>query len=75
MATLYRESRWRIAVYGREHGAPHFHVEGPGWRCSIAIDSLELIVGEAPKRDLAAALAWAAPRRAELLATWRALNP
>ena len=75
MVTLHREARWKIAVYGRDHGVPHFHVEGPGWRCSVAIATLEMIVGQAPKAELAAARAWAEPRKAELLATWRRLNP
>ena len=75
MVTLHRSDRWRISVYGREHGAPHFHVEGRGWRCSVAIRSLDVIIGDAPPGDLSAALAWAADRRDLLLAKWRELNP
>lgn len=75
MVTLYREARWKVAVYGRDHGAPHFHIEGPGWRCSVSIATLDLIIGRAPKREFAAACAWAADNRTLLAATWRRLNP
>ena len=48
MVTMYRGPRWKIAVYGRDHGVPHFHIEGPDFRCSVAIATLELIVGTVP---------------------------
>ena len=75
MVTVHRASTWRISVYGREHGAPHFHVEGREWRCSVLISGLEVIVGHAPRKELAAAIAWAAEHRTELAALWRELNP
>ena len=74
MVTLYREAAWRIAVYGRDHGIPHFHVEGPGFRGSVGIETLELIVGAVPAAILRAARAWAQEHRQELLAKWRELN-
>ena len=43
MVTVYRGTGWKIAVYGRDHGVPHFHVEGPGFRCSVGIETGELI--------------------------------
>ena len=48
MVTLHRAAAWQIAVYGRDHGIPHFHVEGPGFRGSVTIETLELIVGAVP---------------------------
>jgi hypothetical protein len=39
MVTVYRGQNWKLAVYGRDHGVPHFHIEGPGYRCSIAIET------------------------------------
>ena len=75
MVTLYREARWKVAVYGRDHGVPHFHIEGPGWRCSVSIATLDLIIGRAPKAEFAAALTWAGENHALLMATWRRLNP
>lgn len=61
-------------MYAADHGVPHFHIEGAGFRYSIAIETLELIVGAAPARVLAEARAWAGERRAELAAKWRELN-
>jgi Domain of unknown function (DUF4160) len=75
MVTLRPEARWKVTVYGAEHGIPHFHIEGPGFRCSISIETNELIVGSAPKVILNAALKWAAMHQAELAAKWMELNP
>ena len=61
-------------MYAADHGIPHFHIEGPGFRCSVAIETLELIIGDAPARVLVEARAWAGGRRAELAAKWRELN-
>jgi hypothetical protein len=74
MVTLHRDAAWKIAVYGREHGVPHFHVEGPGFRCSVSIAAQELIVGTAPPAILQAARAWARSNRRLLMATWQDLN-
>ena len=75
MVTMHRGPNWKIAVYGREHGLPHFHIEGPGFRCSVAIATLEPVIGSAPAKVRRAALAWAAENRALLLGQWRELNP
>ncbi|OYW36553.1 MAG: hypothetical protein B7Z42_12100 [Brevundimonas sp. 12-68-7] len=71
---MYRAPPWKIAVYGRDHGVPHFHVEGRGWRCSVAISTLELIIGYASKPALTSAIGWASQHQDELLAKWRELN-
>jgi hypothetical protein len=76
MVTLHRfRHRWQIAVYANDHGVPHFHLEGPDFRCSIAIASLEVIVGSAPKGVLAQALVWAAANRHRLARAWKEMNP
>lgn len=74
MVTLYRDPRWKIAVYGRDHGVPHFHIEGPSFRCSVAIETLDLIVGDAPALVLKDARDWAQANQALLMQTWRELN-
>ena len=75
MVTLHRGPNWKISVYARDHGVPHFHIEGPGFRASVAIGTLEVIVGSAPARARKEALGWARGRQAELLAKWQELNP
>jgi hypothetical protein len=74
MVTLYRDAGWRIAVYGREHGMPHFHIEAPGYRCSVGIATLLPIIGTAPADVLKAACDWARINRPSLERTWRQLN-
>ncbi|MGH6872041.1 MAG: DUF4160 domain-containing protein [Rhizomicrobium sp.] len=74
MVTVYRGPNWKISVYGREHGVPHFRVEGVEFRCSVAIATLETIIGTAPAPVLTQACAWAAGNREFLFAKWRELN-
>lgn len=74
MVTLTRGPNWKIAVYGREHGVPHFHIEGPGFRCSVSIATGEVIIGSVPASVLKAAKAWATDHKAEISATWQELN-
>jgi hypothetical protein len=74
VVTLYREIGWKIAVYGREHGVPHFHIEGRGFRCSVGIETLEPIIGVVPATVLKAACAWARSNRKTLNDKWQELN-
>jgi hypothetical protein len=74
MVTMHRAGNWKIAVYGREHGVAHFHVECPSFRCSVAIATRELIIGEVPVAVLAEAIAWAKAHEDELAAKWQELN-
>jgi hypothetical protein len=74
MVTMFRGAGWKIAVYGRDHGIPHFHIEGAGFRCSISITGLEQIIGSAPASVNRDALAWARENQAALLQTWQELN-
>jgi hypothetical protein len=74
MVTVHRGPGWKIAVYGREHGVPHFHIEGPNFRCSVNIATLEVIIGSAPAEVLNQARAWAWRNRILLTAKWHELN-
>ena len=74
MVTMHRTDSWKISVYGREHGVPHFHVEGRGYRCTVSIATLDVVVGHAPAVVLRAAVAWAGANRQTLAAKWRELN-
>jgi len=74
MVTLHHGPAWKLSVYGREHGVPHFPIEGPGYRCSIGIATLQPIVGTAPPAVLRATRAWARDNQAALPRTWRELN-
>jgi hypothetical protein len=74
MVTMHRGQGWKIAVYTREHGVPHFHVEGPGYRCSVSIETLEVIIGAAPAGVLRSARLWANDNRSALSRKWEELN-
>ena len=75
MVTMHRSAAWKISIYGREHGAPHFHIEGRDFRCSVGIVSLEPIIGSAPRTVLHLAVAWARENQCPLMAKWQELNP
>ena len=75
MVTMHRGPNWKVSVYGREHGVAHFHIEGPGFRCSMGIVTLEVIVGSVPSTVMRGALDWARDHQAELAAKWQELNP
>jgi hypothetical protein len=74
MVTMYRGANWKIAVYGRDHGVPHFHIEGPDFRCSVAIASLDLIIGFAPQSVMQEAKGWAEQNQDTLMRKWQELN-
>lgn len=74
MLRLYHPATWKIAVYGREHGVPHFHVEGRDFRCSISIETHALIIGTTPSPILKLPRDRASEHRAQPMVTWRELN-
>lgn len=71
-----RLSTCRLTIYPSEHGAPHFHLEfSDGDRCSIAIETLEILVGTVtPAKKASEALKWAAANKALLLAKWEEIT-
>ena len=75
MVTLHRASGWKVALYAKDHGPPHFHLEGPDYRCTVTIATLAVVIGSAPRPALRAALEWAAQNRALLENAWQELNP
>ena len=74
MVTVHRSSNWKIALYARDHGIPHFHIEGREFRCSVGIATLEVIIGDVPSDVLDEARCWARRNRNLLTAKWLELN-
>ena len=79
MSTVARLSNCKIKVYGwpREHGAPHFHLEGPDSYCKLDAATLEVIAGpKFSRKDLSEAKNWMSEPAnfAIFIAEWRRLN-
>jgi len=74
MVILHRAETWKISVDGGDHDVPHFHIEGGTFCCSIAIATLEVIVGSAPPGVLRTATNWALANLAAIMAKWQGLN-
>lgn len=59
-----------IAMYYREHGAPHFHARYGEYGISVDIET-GTIRGSCPPTVQRLVLEWAAIHKAELLENWR----
>ncbi len=56
------------------HRLPHFHAAYAGAKVSIAIETLDLLAGRIPAKELAMVRGWAVEHRAELLKAWNDLK-
>jgi len=74
MTRLHHNRNWKIEVFGREHGIPHFHLRWPDGRASIDMETFEVIVGNPPADILAEARAWAKENKGLIRSEWRKLN-
>jgi hypothetical protein len=74
MTRLHHNRNWKIEVFGREHGIPHFQLRWPDGRASIRIDTLDVIIGNPPAGILAEATAWAKENLKLILTEWQNLN-
>jgi len=76
MPTIMRFRTCRLTIYPNEHGTPHFHLEfTDGDRCSVAIETLEILAGKLSQEKKAAeALSWAGNNRDLLLAKWKEIT-
>jgi len=70
MTTMERHRNWKISVYGREHGVPHVHVTGPGFRATVVIATGDVLVGTAPSHVLADVRNWLDSHRTDAFAQW-----
>lgn len=60
-----------IRMYFDDHGRSHFHAYYAEHGAKIAIETMEVLKGELPRRALAMVLEWAVQHRAELAENWR----
>ncbi len=59
-----------IAMYYNEHNPPHFHVKYGDYKAEVDIRTLQILVGELPKRAKSLVLEWADEHREELIQDW-----
>lgn len=64
-----------VRIYPKDHAPPHFHVvmndDREVW---VKIDTVEIIYGKVPSREIAEVLDWANSRRAFLSAKFEELQ-
>jgi hypothetical protein len=66
-------ARVKICMYP-DHAPPHFHLRGPGWSAVIDLDSLAVVRGQAPKKEIRRAVEWAKANGRLLRLEWERLN-
>ena len=60
-----------IRMYYGDHAPAHFHAFYQGHEALIAIETLELITGELPRRAQELVFDWAELHRQELVGNWQ----
>ena len=70
MPIVARVDGIKIAFYNDEHPPSHFHAKFAEDEAMIGIDTLEVLKGYLPRPQLRKVVAWARPRKAQLLEAW-----
>ncbi len=71
MPTISRFLGITISMYYDDHQPPHFHARSGEFNAKVRTDTLELLVGDLPRRELRIVLAWAELHASELQEDWR----
>ncbi len=72
MPEIYQIGKIIITIYHRgEHWYPHFHAKYGDHKASISIETLEVLEGELPLRQLAKLKKWAKENQDGLLERWK----
>jgi len=59
-----------IYMYFNDHLPPHFHAEYGEFEAVYAIDTLDILRGQLPRRAHSMVVEWALAHRAELRSNW-----
>lgn len=73
MNTIYRDGKMKISVYA-DHAPVHFHVRTPEGDSAVALATLAELAGNANRKQLAKAIAWALANKPLIQAEWDKLN-
>ncbi len=71
MPTISRFFGITISMYFDDHEPPHFHARAGEFNAKIRADTLELLAGDLPRRELRLVLAWAELHAPELMDDWQ----
>jgi hypothetical protein len=71
MPTISRFFGIAISMYFDDHEPPHFHARSGEFNAKVRADTLELLAGDLPRRELRLVLAWAELRAPELMDNWQ----
>jgi len=76
MSTVYRFLHtYRIELREKDHLPAHVHLTGAGIDVMIALETVQVLMGRAPKFVLAHALQWIQDNQADLLKEWKKWHP
>lgn len=65
----------KILLFSNDHLPPHFHVYYAEYKALIVIDSLQIMRGDLPIKQLNKVVEWAGLNKENLLETFYQLNP
>ena len=65
----------KILLFSNDHLPPHFHVYYAEYKALIGINSLQIIRGNLPTKQLNRVVEWAELNQENLLETFYQLNP
>ncbi|MEM7656816.1 MAG: DUF4160 domain-containing protein, partial [Bacteroidota bacterium] len=65
----------KLLMYFDDHAPPHFHIYYNEFEALISIQSLEVLAGYVPNKQLKKAVKWASEHQEYLRLKWSELNP
>jgi hypothetical protein len=74
MPTIKRFETCAIKLYADDHNPPHFHIVSHNFQVLVRLSDFTVMAGDATKKQMAEALAWAITNKAYLMSMWTELN-
>lgn len=65
-----RHHHFTVYPRGQAHNPPHFHVKYGDYKAEVDLRTLQILVGELPKRAKSLVMEWADEHRDELAQDW-----
>ncbi|HEB79803.1 MAG TPA: DUF4160 domain-containing protein [Rhodospirillales bacterium] len=74
MPTIIKIDNFKIQMFPKDHTPPHYHVYGPGFKVSLAIEDNRVLSGKASARVIRKAAEWADAIRGTLENLWKEMK-